>query len=106
MNHSQVHSAHWCRQADKPRNAVKSVGLLGKNILAGEVDEPGNGVERVFQISKISPGDERPLVIATCSEASAKKLLAGLATREGKDRFAITAVFEHPVLPGFEGMER
>jgi hypothetical protein len=54
--------SHWIRQADKPRNSVD---------------------ERVYQISKLSPGQE-PLVIASCGKQSAQRLIAALATQEAK----------------------
>jgi hypothetical protein len=58
--------------------------------------------ERVFQISRISPEQDRPLIIATCGKRSAQKFLAAVATQESPDQFRIKAVFVTPVLPGFE----
>lgn len=58
--------------------------------------------ERVFQISRVAPEDDRPMVIASCGKKAAQRLLATLATQDGQDRYMITAVFRNPSLPGFE----
>ncbi len=60
-------------------------------------------VERVFQISKISPG-QQPLVIASCGKAAAQRFLAAVATQDGPEQYRISACFDQPLL--FAGMER
>jgi hypothetical protein len=81
----------WVRQSD----------LAGKRI----------GEEKLFQIEQVSIKDpaRRPEVVAICGKSAAQKLLASLAEqRDSPYRFAVTAVFVHPVLPGFnqEGIAR
>ena len=71
--------SHWIRQSEKAREAL---------------------VERVYQISKASPGQE-PLVIASCGKAAAQRLIAALAERGGPDKYKVS-VFLHPTLPGME----
>jgi transcription elongation factor GreA-like protein len=59
--------------------------------------------EKVFQISRMCPGDKEPLVIATCGKTAAQRLMAAFSTQDGSgDRYKITAVFVNAVLPGFE----
>ena len=64
--------------------------------------------EKLFQISRMAPGDKEPLVIATCGKASAQRLISALATQDGPARYQITAVFVNMVLPGVQplGQER
>jgi hypothetical protein len=58
--------------------------------------------EKVFQISKISPDQDRPLVIASCGKTAAERLLAALATQEDGAQYRVTAIFINPLLPGLE----
>jgi hypothetical protein len=84
MNHLPISFAHWLRQSDA---ALKSMNE-----------------ERVYQISQVPRADltQRPEVIALTSKTSAKRLMAALALQESPYRFAVTAVFSHPLLPGLE----
>ena len=73
---------HWIRQSEKARET---------------------SIERVYHISKISPGQE-PLVIASCGKAAAQRFLAAVATQHGPEQYRISACFDQPLL--FAGMER
>ena len=74
---------HWTRQARKPRNAV----------------------EKVYKIEKISPGNPIPLVVAFTSKVSAQRFISQMAEAQSPDRYRVS-VFTHPLLPGFQGIER
>lgn len=76
---------HWIRQ----------------RTLAQDTVAPGDP-DRVFQISRMVPGQERPEVICSCGKQSAQRLLAALATQEGSERYRVTAIFLQPRLPGLE----
>jgi len=59
----------------------------------------------VFQITKpASFPEERDLIIAMTSKSSAQRLIAAFAEIGGPDRYRVSC-FEHPLLPGFHGME-
>jgi hypothetical protein len=83
-------------------HAVRSDGKQNYVRLAARASSARAIDERVFQISKLSPGQERPLVIASCGKTSAKRLLAALAIQGELEHYRVTAVFVNPVLPGFE----
>ena len=71
----------WCRQGDTAREKIVT--------------------DQVFQISKISPGEE-PLVIASCGKQSAQRLIAALSTEDGPARYRVSAIFVNPCLPGLQ----
>jgi hypothetical protein len=91
MHHVQDFSAHvvpqnyeaWIAQGDLARHKIV--------------------VEQLYQITRQSPGRE-PLVLATCSKASAKRLISAFAEQRGSDRYRVTQ-FQQPALPEF-GYER
>lgn len=88
MNIIPATSFHWIRQSNVVRKSMNERDL-------------------VYQISKISPGEDRPMVIASCSKLSAQKFLAKVALQSGPDRYRITATFVNPPIPGLEpAMER
>jgi hypothetical protein len=90
MDHVPDNYDHWVRQKTLAQNAI--------------IDP-----DRVYQISKMSPGQARPLVVASCGKTSAQRFLAAVAQQEnGQDRYRVTAVFINPSIPGLEapGVER
>ena len=84
MDLSHAHLDHWTRQFDQSPKGLDT---------------------RVFQITKLasSPG-ERDLIIAMTSKTSAQRLIAAFAEMGGPERYRVCS-FEHPLLPGFQGME-
>jgi hypothetical protein len=84
MNHFPAKTDHWTRQFDQSPKALDT---------------------RVFQITKLaSSTEERDLIIAITSKSSAQRLIAAFAEIGGPDSYRVSC-FEHPLLPGFQGME-
>ena len=84
MYHFPAKTNHWTRQFDQSPKALDT---------------------RVFQITKLaSSPEERDLIIAMTSKSSAQRLIAAFAEIGGPDRYRVSC-FEHPLLPGFQGME-
>ena len=84
MNHFPAKTDHWTRQFDQSPKALDT---------------------RVFKITKLaSSPEERDLIIAMTSKSSAQRLIAAFAEIGGPDRYRVSC-FEHPLLPGFQGME-
>jgi hypothetical protein len=83
MNHLPDSYAHWIRQKSLAQNTVTNP-------------------DRLFQISKESPNQERPLVVASCGMSAAHRFLAAVAMREGAEHYRISAIFLNPSLPGLE----
>ena len=84
MHSSESHLDHWTRQFDQSPKDLET---------------------RVYQVTKLasSPG-ERDLIIAMTSKTSAQRLIAAFAEMGGPERYRVCS-FEHPLLPGFQGME-
>ena len=65
----------------------------------------GEPVDKVYQISRMTPGQERAEVICSCGKKSAQRLLAGLAIHDGPECYRLSAIFFNLVLPGFTPLE-
>jgi hypothetical protein len=87
-SHTVPTNSHWIRQSDAARHVMKE--------------------EQVFEISQVPVSDptRRPEIVAMTSKTSAQRLISALSERTDTGyRYAVTAVFLHPILPGLQRPE-